>query len=134
MKRRAVLVLLLTFVALVVATVWVPITPRASITLIPRLDGGQGYQFDSDHAAPSLEWERVDVVARGQDPWHSYAHGRRTGKRDFAPGEGRKVVVRWGPPRFRPLLFGGIVTAILAVGGLLALALHTRAKRRSVEA
>ena len=123
MKRPAVLVLVLTFVALVAATLWVPVEPRGTITRAQTPDGG--FDFRLQFANHSMEWERIDRVLESDPPAKLWRAGR-------LPDD--VLVFKNEPPVVRRWLLAFTGALILTIGGLLALALHTRATRRSARA
>ena len=105
-----------TFLALVAATVWVPIHPRPTYIWI----GGDVSGGEIGIApAPPFEFERIDLVLdatkHGPDDVPDYALSGDT--------------IRMKHPRTHWLMLGIEIGLILAFGGLLALFLRTRAAR-----
>lgn len=132
MTRPAVLALLLTFVALVVATLWVPVAPRARMTRL--VDWSEDETWASDGRllssgpdrilgygnAPRHSWEFAPIweVIRAVDPFRSP---------DAVAGE----IYADGAPQPRKAVLAIEYALILAIGGLLALALETRNRKRA---
>ena len=112
---------------------FVPCEPRPQLTRIRPWEAGEDEPWDGGQIDPSggeqiadtpthfIEFAWIGSVIRGTDPFHA-----------------RGVVVGGVYPLGAARLRGRVLTLeyllLLALGGLLALVLHTRAKRRSVEA
>ena len=125
MKRPVLVVLLLTFAALVVATLWVPVVPawtssgaRAVAPFPMTRDRTWIPVWELE--SPGVPTGVVSYVLPGSSELGAYKMGPRQERHE--PG---RIVWLW---------LVAESALILAVGGLVALALHTRAKQRSVEA
>ena len=125
MSKRGVAVLVCTFLALVAATVWVPVVPRITLSLSP---GPQAWGLRDPAImwlpAPSVEWERIDLVMQGHDPSAVYRDGMWVAPPPIAGGLYKKgaAELRWGALALTH-------SVLVAIGGLLALLLRTRAAR-----
>jgi hypothetical protein len=145
MSRPVLVVLLLTFVALVAATLWVPKRFAQNWDLTASSLNVLGYP---GNAGVSVREWRIGPAQLGATPpriwtwaWDSRLHSGdlRTAYSGQTLWAIQAVITPKGAvPSWRFMLDWPLWLAtqaiILVLGGLLALALHTRAKRRSVDA
>lgn len=109
-----------TLLALVVATVLVPVVPRKAVVVA----GAPGYaypRFVRFIAPPALEWERIDRVMAGLDPYG------RAYRWEVAWPEGTgETAMKDGVPVLRLEMLALTLAVLVALGGLLTLYFRTR--------
>lgn len=120
MSKATVAVAAGTLVALVAATLWVPVTYRSMPTFVTNI-GAFAADFRRHRHAPGLHlvpvWRALGPSLRvGPPPWQHYPAGR-----------GHELT--WDEPLIHWGWLGGELAATLIAGGLLAVVLRARAAR-----